>query len=131
MRKTSLKMFWITQKRQDSAEGQTKAAISNGTIILTDEVGQKALTGQDVEQTIASLNRDTATAHHAVSKIDIEKLERIVHENREMATQLLEEGFSIVMKPIKLCLSKNIPSLWWSVMKRAILFISKMKMEIL
>ncbi|UJM36588.1 hemagglutinin repeat-containing protein [Bartonella henselae] len=96
-------------KEQDSAEGQTKAAISNGTIILTDEVGQKALTGQDVEQTIASLNRDTATAHHAVSKIDIEKLERIVHENREMATQLLEEGFKYSDEAYKTMFIKEHP----------------------
>uniref|UniRef100_UPI0035CFDFF1 filamentous hemagglutinin n=1 Tax=Bartonella sp. AA74HLJMH TaxID=3243436 RepID=UPI0035CFDFF1 len=71
----------------------TKSAISNGTIVITDEAGQKALTGQDVEQAIASLNRDTATAHKGVQQLDVGKLEQIVHENREMATQLLEEGF--------------------------------------
>ncbi len=80
-------------KAKDSEEGYTKSAISNGTIVLTDEAGQKALTGQDVEQAIASLNRDTATAHKGVQQLDVGKLEQIVHENREMATQLLEEGF--------------------------------------
>ncbi|WP_375662469.1 filamentous hemagglutinin, partial [Bartonella sp. OC16QHHD] len=77
----------------DSEEGYTKSAISNGTIVITDEAGQKALTGQDVEQAIASLNRDTASAHKSVQQLDVGKLEQIVHENREMATQLLEEGF--------------------------------------
>ncbi len=80
-------------KAKDSEEGYTKSAISNGTIVITDEAGQKALTGQDVEQAIASLNRDTATAHKGVQQLDVGKLEQIVHENREMATQLLEEGF--------------------------------------
>ncbi len=80
-------------KAKDSEEGYTKSAISNGTIVITDEAGQKALTGQDVEQAIASLNRDTATAHKGVQQLDAGKLEQIVHENREMATQLLEEGF--------------------------------------
>uniref|UniRef100_UPI0035D0CB6B hemagglutinin repeat-containing protein n=1 Tax=unclassified Bartonella TaxID=2645622 RepID=UPI0035D0CB6B len=80
-------------KAKDSEEGYTKSAISNGTIVITDEAGQKALTGQDVEQAIASLNRDTASAHKGVQQLDVGKLEQIVHENREMATQLLEEGF--------------------------------------
>ncbi|MET3590561.1 filamentous hemagglutinin, partial [Bartonella silvatica] len=80
-------------KAKDSEEGYTKSAISDGTIVITDEAGQKALTGQDVEQAIASLNRDTASAHKGVQQLDVGKLEQIVHENREMATQLLEEGF--------------------------------------
>ncbi|MCZ2159278.1 hemagglutinin repeat-containing protein, partial [Bartonella sp. 220] len=80
-------------KAQDTKEGATKSAISNGTIVITDATGQKALTGQGVEQTIASLNRDTATAHQAVQPLDVGRLEQIVRENREMATQLLEEGF--------------------------------------
>ncbi|MBB4077275.1 filamentous hemagglutinin [Bartonella fuyuanensis] len=80
-------------KAKDSEEGYTKSAISNGTIVITDEAGQKALTGQDVEQAIASLNRDTASAHKGVEQLDVGKLEQIVHENREMVTQLLEEGF--------------------------------------
>lgn len=37
-------------KTKDSEEGYTKSAISNSTIVLTNEAGQKALTGQDVEQ---------------------------------------------------------------------------------
>ncbi len=80
-------------KAHDEEEGYTKSAISDGTIVITDEAGQKVLTGQNREQTIASLNRDTANAHKGVSPIDVGKLEQIVHENREMVTQLLEEGF--------------------------------------
>ncbi|MDM9987137.1 hemagglutinin repeat-containing protein, partial [Bartonella henselae] len=96
-------------KAKDSEEGQTKAAISNGTIILTDEVEQKALTGQDVEQVIASLNRDTANAHKGVQQLDVTKLEQIVHENREMATQLLEEGFKVSNEAYKTMFIKEHP----------------------
>ncbi|WP_375621886.1 hemagglutinin repeat-containing protein, partial [Bartonella sp. AA97HXZ] len=88
-------------EQQDSREGYTKSAISDGTIVITDEAGQKALTGQGVDQTIASLNRDTATAHKGVQQLDVGKLEQIVHENREMATQLLEEGFKYSDKAYK------------------------------
>ncbi|WP_375608399.1 MULTISPECIES: hemagglutinin repeat-containing protein [unclassified Bartonella] len=80
-------------EQQDSREGYTKSAISDGTIVITDELGQKALTGQGVDQTIASLNRNTAEAHKGVSQIDVTKLEQTAGEDREMATQLLEEGF--------------------------------------
>ncbi|USP03050.1 hemagglutinin repeat-containing protein [Bartonella taylorii] len=96
-------------KAKDSEEGYTKSAISDGTIVITDEAGQKALTGQDVEQAIASLNRDTATAHKGVQQLDVGKLEQIVHENREMATQLLEEGFKYSDESYKTMFIKEHP----------------------
>ncbi|WP_406604378.1 hemagglutinin repeat-containing protein [Bartonella gliris] len=80
-------------KVHDSAKGETKVAISNGTIILTDEVGQKMLTGKGAEETIKALNRDTAKAHQGIEQLDVAKLEHIARENRKMATQFLEEGF--------------------------------------
>ncbi len=96
-------------KAKDSEEGYTKSAISDGTIVLTDEAGQKVLTGQDVEQAIASLNRDTATAHQGVQPLDVGKLEQIVHENREMVTQLLEEGFKYSDESYKTMFIKEHP----------------------
>ncbi len=96
-------------KAKDSEEGYTKSAISNGSIIITNEAEQKALTGQDVEQAIASLNRDTTTAHKGVQQLDVGKLEQIVHENREMATQLLEEGFKYSDESYKTMFIKEHP----------------------
>ncbi len=96
-------------KVHDEEEGYTKSAISDGTIVITNEDGQKVLTGQNGEQTIASLNRDTATAHKGVSPIDVGKLEQIVHENREMATQLLEEGFKYSDESYKTMFIKEHP----------------------
>ncbi|WP_019223691.1 hemagglutinin repeat-containing protein [Bartonella rattaustraliani] len=95
--------------KQDTKEGYTKSAISEGTIVLTNEAGQRALTGEGVEQTIASLNRDTATAHQGVQQLDVAKLEQIVHENREMATQLLEEGFKYSDESYKTMFIKEHP----------------------
>ncbi|SPU27769.1 Hemolysin precursor [Candidatus Bartonella washoeensis] len=96
-------------KAKDSKEGETKSAISDGTIIITDEAGQKALTGQDVEQAISSFNRDIATAHQGVQQLDVGKLEQIVRENREMATQLLEEGFKYSDEAYKTMFIKEHP----------------------
>ncbi len=73
-----------------------------------------------MEQAIASLNRDTATAHKGVQQLDVGKLEQIVHENREMVTQLLEEGFKYSDASYKTMFIKEYPSLWSTAMKRAI-----------
>nr|WP_172462894.1 hemagglutinin repeat-containing protein [Bartonella doshiae] len=96
-------------KAKDSEEGYTKSAINDGTIVITDEAGQKALTGQDVEQAIASLNHNTVAAHQGVQQLDVTKLEHIVHENREMTTQLLEEGFKVSDESYKTMFIKEHP----------------------
>nr|WP_172462896.1 hemagglutinin repeat-containing protein [Bartonella doshiae] len=96
-------------KAKDSEEGYTKSAINDGTIVLTDEAGQKALTGQNAEQAVASLNHNTVAAHQGVQQLDVTKLEHIVHENREMATQLLEEGFKVSDESYKTMFIKEHP----------------------
>jgi len=60
----------------ESSSGQTRAAVSNATVTLTDETAQLNRTGQTAEQTVASLNRDVATAHTAAEKIDYHELEK-------------------------------------------------------
>ncbi|UNE54774.1 hypothetical protein [Bartonella machadoae] len=77
----------------DLINSASTQASNNGALIITNETELKALTGQEAEKTIASLNCDTATAHQAEQLLDIHKLEQIVHENREMTTQLLKECF--------------------------------------
>jgi hypothetical protein len=66
----------------EDASGQTRAAISDATIIITDEAEQLQRTGQTAGQAIADLNRDTATAHTAVEPIDHRKLEETVEAER-------------------------------------------------
>ncbi|WP_455479878.1 two-partner secretion domain-containing protein [Bartonella sp. B23] len=80
-------------KFHDLVEGETKSAISNGTVIITNEIEQEALTGQIADQRIASLNRNTTEARQDIERLDVEKLEQIARENREMKIQLLEKGF--------------------------------------
>ncbi|WP_375700682.1 hemagglutinin repeat-containing protein, partial [Bartonella sp. OC74QHHN] len=81
-------------KAKDAAEGETKSAISDGTIILTDTTGQRAM-GQDAGQIIGSLNRNTATAHQAVGQLNVAPLEGAVHNRVDMINDLSDEGFNI------------------------------------
>ncbi|WP_371923256.1 hypothetical protein [Bartonella sp. B1099] len=96
-------------KAMDGAERETKSAISDSTIVITDEAGQMLLTGQNSDHAIVFLNRDTVNAHKGVSPIDVTKLEQIVHENREMAMQLLEKGFKYSDESYKTMFLKEHP----------------------
>lgn len=60
----------------ESEHSQTKAAISsNINLTITDSEKQKALTGKTAEETLASLNRDTANANQAVEKADLNAIQ--------------------------------------------------------
>lgn len=52
-----------------NASGTTKSAIAAGTVTITDAEGQQARTGKSVEDTLASLNRDTENANQSIDKI--------------------------------------------------------------
>ncbi|WP_375636649.1 MULTISPECIES: filamentous hemagglutinin [unclassified Bartonella] len=78
-------------KAKDAAEGETKSAISDGSIILTDTTGQRAM-GQDAGQIIDALNRNTATAHQAVGQLNVAPLEGAVHNRVDMINDLSDEG---------------------------------------
>ncbi|EJF96781.1 filamentous hemagglutinin family domain-containing protein [Bartonella vinsonii subsp. arupensis Pm136co] len=79
-------------KAKDGAEGETKSAISDGTIILTDATNQRAM-GQDAGQIIDTLNRNTAAAHQAVVPLDATPLEEALHNRLNMINDLSDEGF--------------------------------------
>ena len=49
-----------TMSASDDASSTTRAAISNGSITITNDAAQQQLTGQTAEQTISSINHDTA-----------------------------------------------------------------------
>lgn len=60
-----------------SAQSVTKSAISDGTVVIKDAQGQQEKTGQNAEQTIASLNRDTTHAGAPIDKtFDLKKIQR-------------------------------------------------------
>ncbi|WP_375707628.1 hemagglutinin repeat-containing protein, partial [Bartonella sp. AA1HLJMS] len=81
-------------KAHDGAEGYTKSAISDGSIILTGGSNQRAM-GQDAGEIIGSLNRNTAAAHQAVAPVDATSLEGVVHNRLDMVNKLSDEGFNI------------------------------------
>ncbi|UAN04571.1 hemagglutinin repeat-containing protein [Achromobacter mucicolens] len=55
------------------ASSTTLSGISGGTIVIRDEAGQKALTGQTVDEVIAGLNRDTKDTLNSLDPIFDEK----------------------------------------------------------
>ncbi|WP_375657267.1 hemagglutinin repeat-containing protein [Bartonella sp. CM120XJJH] len=81
-------------KAKDGAEGETKSAISDGTIILTDTTGQGAM-GQDAGQIIGSLNRNTAAAHQAVGQLNVAPLEDILRNRLGIRNKWVDEWFDI------------------------------------
>ncbi|WP_373380283.1 hemagglutinin repeat-containing protein [Cupriavidus nantongensis] len=75
-----------------SAAGITKSAIAPGTVIITDEAGQRAKAGQSADETIAGLNRDTANANQSIDKIfDAQKVkdQRELNQLRSQVAQQL------------------------------------------
>ncbi len=67
----------LTQGKQGgSSMGDTRSAISAGTVVITNETAQKALTGKNAQQTVANLNRDTHGAHIAAQRLDVQKMQR-------------------------------------------------------
>lgn len=60
---------------EGNASGTTRSAIAAGTVTITDAEGQQARTGKTVEETLASLNRDTENANQSIDKIfDAQKI---------------------------------------------------------
>jgi len=61
---------------EDESSGRTLSAISQGTIVITDEMAQLEKTGKTTEETLANLNRDTENAHVAAQRLDVMDLQR-------------------------------------------------------
>ena len=86
--------------QEGTASGITKSAISAGTIILTDEAGQLAKTGQSAAGTLASLNRDVATANGAIEKIfDLKDIERD-QEYRKVLSDVAQQAAPIIYNEV-------------------------------
>ena len=88
-----------SSKESGSSAGQTRSAVSGATVTITDEAGQQAKTGKSAEETVASLNRETAGAHTAAQKQDVQAMVRTVEAERvikeaafKMVTQLVTDA---------------------------------------
>ncbi len=82
----------LDSEKSSSSSGQTRSAISEGTVVITDEAGQFSKTGQTAESTIASLNRDTANSHVAAEKQDVEAIMDAVEAERKIKQAIYAEG---------------------------------------
>ncbi|QLB42332.1 VENN motif pre-toxin domain-containing protein [Mannheimia pernigra] len=61
---------------RESERSQTKAAISSNIhLSITDSEAQKQKTGKTAQETLQSLNRDTANANQAVEKVDLSAIQ--------------------------------------------------------
>jgi filamentous hemagglutinin len=76
-----------------AAGGVTYSAISPGSIVITDEAGQQALSGKSGAETVAGIRRDTGDANGAIARIfDQQK----VQQQMEMARLVGEVGYQAV-----------------------------------
>jgi filamentous hemagglutinin len=69
-------------KATGESSGNTKSAIAEGSITITDDAGQLLATGKTADQTVASLNRDTGKAHTAATAPDLNKLAQNAQANQ-------------------------------------------------
>lgn len=65
-----------------NTQGKTRAAVSAGEIVITDEAAQRTRTGQGGAQGVARLNRDARTAHVRALRPDLEPMQRAVNAQR-------------------------------------------------
>jgi len=75
-----------------SSSGQTLAAISSGSVRITDEAQQLEQTGHTAEEAIARLNRDTANAHTVAERQDVEAMRQIVEAERSIKEATFKEA---------------------------------------
>jgi filamentous hemagglutinin len=79
-----------------SASGVTQSAIAPGTVTITDNAAQQALTGKTAEETIAALNRDTVNANQAIDKIfDAQKV-KDEQALRTLAAQTVQQAMPMI-----------------------------------
>ena len=81
-----------SSKESGSSAGQTRSAVSAGTVTLTDETAQQAKTGKTGQETVASLNRDTANAQTAAVKQDAQALQQTVEAERAIKQEAVKQA---------------------------------------
>ncbi|MDZ5604334.1 hemagglutinin repeat-containing protein [Pseudomonas sp. RP23018S] len=90
--KALLSNYLDAGKASDSSKGNTLSAVSDGNILITDAYRQQQLTGRDGEQTVASLNRDTANAHTEAGRQNLEKLQRTAEAEQTIKNEAYRQG---------------------------------------
>jgi filamentous hemagglutinin len=75
-----------------SSSGTTKSAISAGTITITDDTKQQELSRKTAQETIAILDTDTANAHTAAMKQDVQAMQEKVEAQQAINQALFKEA---------------------------------------
>lgn len=93
--------------QNSSRSGQTKSAVSAGSITITDEAKQQQTTGNTGSQTIAIFNRNTTNANSIAQRQDIEAIKRSVEAERAIKneavrqiTTLTDEAYRVMFKEV-------------------------------
>lgn len=74
-----------------NSSGQTRSAVSVGTVTIIDEGKQQQLTGKTAEEMIVSLNRDTTDTHTAAQKQDAQAMKQTVEAERAIKQAALKQ----------------------------------------
>lgn len=83
-----------------NASGTTKSAIAAGTVTIMDADGQRAQAGKTVEETLASLNRDTENANQSIDKIfDAQKV-KDEQALRQLTGQTIQQAAPIIYNQV-------------------------------
>jgi len=90
-----------------SASGTTRSAITQGTVTITDNAGQQALTGKTADETVAGLNRETVSANQAIGKIFDQQKVADQQVERQLAAQTVQQAMPIVDKALGDLLDKQ------------------------
>ena len=79
-----------------SSSGQTRSAVSAGTVTILNEEKQQQLTGKTADKTVTSLNRDTANAQVAAQRLDVQAMERTAQAEQAIKQQAFKEVTTVV-----------------------------------
>ncbi|WP_211474738.1 beta strand repeat-containing protein [Collimonas humicola] len=83
-----------------NAVGTTKSAISDGSIVITDQAGQQAKTGKTADELIASISRDTTSANGSINQIF--DLKTIQHQQQvdQLTSQIAQQAAPLLYKQV-------------------------------
>ncbi|WP_329956603.1 beta strand repeat-containing protein [Collimonas humicola] len=83
-----------------NAAGTTRSAISDGSIVITDQAGQQAKTGKTADDLIASISRDTTAANGSINQIF--DLKTIQHQQQvdQLTSQIAQQAAPLLYQKV-------------------------------
>ncbi|MGB7192392.1 MAG: hemagglutinin repeat-containing protein [Collimonas pratensis] len=83
-----------------NAAGTTKSAISDGSIVITDQAGQQAKTGKTADGLIASISHDTTSANGSINQIF--DLKTVQHQQQvdQLTSQIAQQAAPLLYQKV-------------------------------